>query len=214
MDNLIFENGGRSDILAGKRAVMLVVPFSNYNDQCKTIVNKFLTNPNILRGLVKEVLIPNDIFTVYICLVNVDFDYSSNSRRLITNEVYSKTNFIINTVGVIVGDAYRNANFVPIISGEYFLTMKSISKMVTSNSIFTVPRRKAIKINKGDQMIDKEVLNKCREYMKSFLCIAISDFDFYNNKTDNTETIIEKTLMDVAVAAFIPLNNTGIIIPR
>ena len=213
MDNLIFEDDNKNDILLGKRAVMLVVPFSNYNDQCQTVVNKFLTNPDILKGLVKDVLIPNDIFTVYICLINVDFDYSSNSRRLITNEVYSKTNLIINTIGVIIGDAYRNANYIPVISGKYFLTMKSVSKMVTSNSIFTVPRRKAIKLNTTSNMVDKEIIDKCREYMKSVLCIAISDYNFYKDGNRRVESIIEKTLIDVAFASFIPITNTGIITP-
>ena len=213
MDNLIFEVGSAKDVLTNKRAVMLIVPFSNYNDQCKTIVNKFSNHPDILRTLVKEVLIPNDIFTFYICLINVDFDYSSNSRRLITNEVYSQTNLIINTIGIIVGDAYRNANYIPIISGKYFLTMKSISKMVTSNSIFTVPRRKAIKLNANDNMIDKEIINKCREYMKTVVCITLSDYNFYKDTDRRTESIIEKTLIDITSAAFIPLDNTGIITP-
>ena len=211
MDNLIFEVGSVKDVLTNKRAVMLIVPFSNYNDQCKTIVNKFLNHPDILRTLVKDVLIPNDIFTFYICLINVDFDYSSNSRRLITNEVYSETNLIINTIGIIVGEAYRNANYITNISGKYFLTMKSISKMVTSNSIFTVPRRKAIKLNANDNMIDKEIINKCREYMKTVVCITLSDYNFYKDTDRKAESIIEKTLIDIASAAFIPLDNTGII---
>lgn len=85
--------------------------------------------------------------------------------------------------------------------------------MVTSNSIFTVPRRKAIKLNTTNNMVDKEIIDKCREYMKSVICIALSDYNFYKDGNRRVESIIEKTLIDVAFASFIPIANTGIITP-
>jgi hypothetical protein len=212
MQNLIFEVGSVDSVLTNKRSVMIVVPFSQYKDDYVELANDFINDKSVIEKLVVNSLIPHDIYTVYICMVNVDVEYSSNSRRAITNEVYSKTNFIINKIAEIIGNAYRSSNFIPIISGKYFLTMKSVSKMVTSNSIFTVPRRKAIRLNKGSSMIDPETLDRCKEYMKSVVCIILSDSNIYENADVKTESVIEKTLIDVAVAAFIPISNTGLLV--
>ena len=156
-------------IFTGKDIAILILPVSLVNEDVVDFNKSCCTYYNDGNGALDYAInhfINKGIFKVYIAQMSIDtYAEKINSKGYTKNIPKDFVNSLKGTFKKIVS-VYEKSEFVPIVQGKYFRSLKAIRLLGLTNTMFSYSRREGKKIiasipqNEVEKYIDNVLIDK------------------------------------------------------